>query len=290
MWPKRETPPAAAPAPPAPDPNEGRLAALEQRLDLLERRYDRLRGFIVPAVWDALDRLYERTPEKAEPRCIACDFTGPAAKFGRRVDTCVFGGGRLERLECPECGCVFGPAKYLESPPELVDLDYRLLYVDYSEGDSTAEEIRAFHALQPKPGGVYLNWGSGAWSASVEQLRAQGWDVWGYEPHATVDNPFVVRTRGEIGARFDGIFSNNVIEHLFDPAAQFRDFHAILKPGGRMAHASPCYAWSFAYTRFHVFFPLGEAPRRLGERTGFRLFASEDDEAFRVRVFEAAGG
>ncbi len=107
------------------------------------------------------------------------------------------------------------------------------------------------------------------------------------EPHAEVGCPFVVRRRDELSARFDGIFSNNVIEHLVDPAARFRDFHAISKPGGRMAHASPCDAWSFAYTRFHVFFPLGEAPARLAERSGFKLSAALDDGDFRVRVFDA---
>jgi SAM-dependent methyltransferase len=97
----------------------------------------------------------------------------------------------------------------------------------------------------------------------------------------------VARRREEISARFDGIFSNNVIEHLVDPAAQFREFHRLLKNGGRMAHASPCYAWSFAYSRFHVFFPLGEAAARLAERSGFTLSAAVDDGDFRVRVFDA---
>lgn len=266
---------------------EGALEAVRQRLEALERRHGVLKAFIVPAVWDALDRLYERSPPAAQPQCLACGRAAPAATYSVRVDACVFGGGRLERLECPDCGCVFGPAKYLQTPPELVDLDYRLLYADYSEADSTEEEVRAFHALGPRHGGVYLNWGSGAWSGSVDRLRAEGWDVWGYEPHATVDSPFVVKRREEIGAKFDGIFSNNLIEHLFDPAAQFLDFKGVLKPGGRMAHASPCYAWSYAYTRFHVFFPLGGSPARLAERTGFSLVGAEDDGDFRVRVFEA---
>ena len=281
--------------PEQPNPADARLAALEQALGemegrqkALERRHDALKAFIVPAVWNALDRLYERTEPVGEPTCLACTFTAPAAKFAVRTDACVFGGGKLERLECPSCGCVFGPLKYLQTPPELVDLDYRLLYTDYSEGDSTEAEIRAFRAMGPKPGGVYLNWGSGAWSESVERLRAEGFDVWGFEPHATVDSQFVVQRRDQISAKFDGVFSNNLIEHLFDPAEQFADWKSLLKPGGRMAHASPCYEWSFAYTRFHVFFPLGEAPARLAERTGFRLTGAEDEGEFHVRVFEAA--
>jgi SAM-dependent methyltransferase len=259
--------------------------SLERRLERLESRLDALGGFIQPAFWNLLDRWYAQNGPANPPRCLACDSAGP---FALRHDDCVFGGGRLERLECPDCGCVFGPMKYLELPPGLVDADYRLLYQTYTEGDSTEQEIRAFHALNPKPGGLYLNWGSGAWSASVERLRAQGWDVWGYEPHAETSSPFVVKNRGEVSAKFDGIFSNNVIEHLIDPAAQFADFADVLKDDGRMAHASPCYDWRYAFTRFHVFFPRGDAPERLAARTGYRVTAREDDGDYRVRVFERA--
>nr|WP_293682859.1 hypothetical protein [uncultured Phenylobacterium sp.] len=54
-------------------------------------------------------------------------------------------------------------------------------------------------------------------------LRERGYDVWGYEPHAAEARPHIVTRREEIGAKFDGIFSNNVIEHLLDPAAAFTD-------------------------------------------------------------------
>ena len=175
--------------------------------------------------------------------------------------------------------------KYLRTPPEIVSADYGLLYSFYSEGDSTEEELRAFELLDPKPGGLYLNWGSGAWSRSVEILRERGYDVWGYEPNALIDSPFVVKRREEVSARFDGIFSNNVIEHLFSPQAQFIEFRDLLKDGGRMVHASPCYEWSYAFTRFHVFFPLGNAPKRLAEKTGFELTRSVDDGTFQARVF-----
>ena len=267
--------------------SDDRLAALEKRLAAVEHQHEVLKGFVVPALWDALDRFYDRLGPAGEPRCLACDQARPNDQFAKRHDACVFGGGKLERLECPNCGCVFGPMKYLQTPLPVVEADYRMLYASYSEGDSTENELRAFEALKPRKDGLYLNWGSGAWSASVERLRAEGYDVWGYEPHAEIDNPYVVRNRGEVSAKFDGIFSNNVIEHLFDPAAQFRDFHTILKPGGRMAHASPCYAWTYAYTRFHVFFPLADSPARLAERTGFRLTGAENDGDYRVRVFEA---
>jgi SAM-dependent methyltransferase len=267
--------------------DEERQLEFERRLKQVEARHDALRAFIVPALWNALDRLYAVAPRAEVATCLACAFTAPDEAFAKRNDLCVFGGGRLERLECPQCGCVFGPRKYLETPPDLVGLDYALLYSFYSEADSTDAEIRAFRSLNPTREGVYLNWGSGAWSSSVERLRAEGFDVWGYEPFANVDRPFTVRRREEIGARFDGLFSNNLIEHLFDPFEQFCDYRRVLKPNGLMAHASPCFSWSYAFTRFHVFFPLSQACLRLAERTGFDLVDAVDDGDFRLRLFRA---
>lgn len=80
-------------------------------------------------------------------------------------------------------------------------------------------------------GRLYLDWGcGGAWSRTISQLRREGWDVWGYEPSAEAPGDFVVNQRSAIGAQFDGIFSNNVIEHFRDPVGQFNDFHQLLKP------------------------------------------------------------
>jgi SAM-dependent methyltransferase len=270
----------------AEDPDEPSIPALAARLARLESRERALREFIVPAYWNLLDRVIAGAPATTHAACLACGGSALLAAFKVHEDDCVFGGGRLERLECPACGCIFGPLKYLAMPEALIAADYRLLYTHYQEGDSTDAELRAFELLAPRRDGLYLNWGSGGWSRSVEQLRARGYDVWGYEPNAPADSPFVVRTRGEISARFDGIFSNNVIEHLLDPADQFRDFHRVLTPGGRMVHASPCYRWSYAFTRFHVFFPTGQAPDALAARTGFRIASRTEDGEFRAIVFE----
>jgi hypothetical protein len=260
---------------------------LELRLAMLERGHEALRAFIEPAFWNLVDRVYAQGPPPDTARCLACDLEQRAESFGRRHDQCVFGGGVLERLECPRCGCVFGPLKYLDLTSELVSLDYRLLYTHHREGDSTEHEVRAFQALTPAGDGAYLNWGAGAWSSSIARLRERGWNVWGYEPNLPTDDPFVVSDWRELDTTFDGIFSNNLIEHLPDPAAQFVELRRLLKPGGRMAHASPCFEWSYGFSRFHVFFPLADAPRVLANRTGFDLVDRLDDGDFRVRVFEA---
>lgn len=264
------------------------LSDLAGRLSLLEERYDLLKTFAVRGVWHALDRLYQGGSVARRATCLACGRSADRRRFGVRVDECIFGGGRLERLECPACGCVFGPLNVLEAPAGWIAADYRLLYAFYSEADSTDEEVRTFEALEPDRSGVYLNWGAGAWSRSVEVLRSRGYDVWGYEPNASAKRPFIVTSRDEIGAKFDGIFSNNVVEHLPDPASQFREFKGLLKPGGRMAHATPCFEWSYAFTRFHVFFPLRDSIERLARRTGFSLTHRFDEGEYRARVFDQA--
>jgi 2-polyprenyl-3-methyl-5-hydroxy-6-metoxy-1,4-benzoquinol methylase len=121
----------------------------------------------------------------------------------------------------------------------------------------------------------------------VAALRQQGFEVWGYEPTAPETGNFVVKSRQEISARFDGIFSNNVIEHFRAPVEQFADFKAILKPGGVMAHSSPCYEYSHDYTRFHTLFLTGRSPFVLAERAGFKATRAASESAYINFVFEA---
>jgi hypothetical protein len=223
-------------------------------------------------LWTALDHAYERVLPGLTITCIVCGHADKRDGFGIHVDTCVFGGGRLERYLCPSCGCIFGPQKYLDLSDAAVDADYRFLYSYYSESDSSETEIRTFESLAPRRTGLYLDWGcGGVWSRTVASLRESGWDVWGYEPSAPVSGNCVVRTRAEISATFDGIFSNNVIEHFRQPVETFRDFHSLLADDGVMAHSSPCFEKSHTYTRFHTLFLTGKSPFILAERTGFEV-------------------
>lgn len=261
---------------------------LNRRLAALEADHADLRELAISGLWHTLDRIYALAGDDLKPACPACGKARGLRSYGRRTDRDMFGGGELNRLACPACECVFGPLAAIYAPTEFIGADYRLLYARYSESDSTDDEVRAFEALNPRKDGLYLNWGAGQWSRSVEVLRERGYDVWGYEPYGREARPFTVTNRAEISAQFDGIFSNNVIEHLLRPADEFRDMATCLKPDGAMAHASPCYAWSYADTRFHVFFPLGKSPEALAARTGFKVTARIDDGPFRARIFSRA--
>ncbi len=260
---------------------------IEERLARLEERQALLRDGLMRSFWAQADRLDALTLPGRRARCPICDREESRERLEMRIDHCQFGGGRLERYVCQGCGAVFGPMKFLDLPPEMVSIDYRLLYDGYAESDSTASEIRAFRSLRPDGSGPYLNWGCGRWSRSITALRAEGYDVWGYEPAAPpMEGSFVVGDKGYISATFAGIFSNNVIEHMLKPVEEFRYFHSILKPGALMAHASPCYEYAYSFTRFHVIFLTGDAPEVLAERSGFRVVGRDQEGEFINCVFE----
>jgi FkbM family methyltransferase len=160
------------------------------------------------------------------------------------------------------------------SPTDLA-WEYRLHYRGYSESDCTAAELRAFYALNPQKGKHYLNWGAGGWSQTIPLLRGLGFEVWGYDPYIdhslSSENDFFINRDEIFLRRFDGIFSNNVIEHAPDPVGFLVDTRNLLRPGGSLAHASPCWEYSFEYTRFHLYFFPGRCREILFNKAGLAL-------------------
>jgi len=243
----------------------------------LEARMDSLAAFVTAAHWQTVDLLYEPTLAVRVIGCPLCGHTSTRDGYDVRESECQFGGGRLERYQCPDCDLVFGPLKMLDLTNHMLDADYRLLYETYREANSLQAETRAFRACNPTVGGLYLDWGCGAWSGTVDALRAEGWDVWGFEPSVPPESPFIAGSRGGISASFEGIFSNNVIEHLRDPVAEFLAMKEHLKPGGVMVHATPCYDLLYENTRFHTSFYLGRSVEVLAEKVGLDVVGRERD-------------
>jgi len=255
----------------------------------LERQLELVEKYSVQSFWLTLDALYEKTLQKRRLECIICDHADDRQGFEIVSDTCQFGGGHLERYRCPNCDTIFGPMKYLDLPESFVGIDYEMLYSRYSEADLTEIEVPAFHSLNPKREGRYLNWGCGAWSKSVDVLRAEGWDVWGFEPSAgSSAKPYIMTSREQLAESYDGIFSNNVIEHFREPVTQFEEFYRLLTPQGVMAHSSPCYVYCYPFTRFHVYFPIGRSPEILARRTGFEIISTSSISQYINKVFVKA--
>ena len=219
-------------------------------------------------VLDALDGLL--FPPATPVKCLVCGHEAPKSTYETRISECIFGGGRLERFVCPECGCVFGPLKMMALTPNQLAAEYVQNYSVYRETDCTFLERPTFMALKPTKNGVYLNYGAGAWNHTTVELREAGYTVYDFEPYApTGDRPWVIRSKDELGKmKFDGIFSNDLIEHFQHPVESLLEMKKLLKPGGVMAHTTGCYDYEYEYTRFHYAFFLGKSLSILSNRIG----------------------
>lgn len=260
--------------PPEKSPDEQLASAVREIKDSADLGYKQLLRHQISVKWDMVD-LFERQrlPDLALV-CPLCEYRGEVARFGRFVTGCIFEGGTLVRHQCPECDLIFGAEKMLSLSEAELSRDYEWHYRIFSEGDSTAQEIRAFQALEPEKDRVYLNWGTGAWSKTIDLLRQDGWNVYGYEPHssATVSSSYVISSMEQLSSmRFDGIFSNNVLEHLRYPVRELSAMRDLLKSGGKMSHATPCFEYLYEFTRFHLYFYLGRSRTLLATKAELNI-------------------
>lgn len=217
-----------------------------------------------------LDRLL---PAADALSCPVCGRSHPPSAGSVKASACVFGGGPLVRQVCPDCDTIFGTRRMLRMSAEDLGREYRELYATYEEGDSTVSEIASFRLMELRPGGRYLNYGCGRWSRSIPALRAEGYDVIGYEPfsHEGALPAYVKTSEAELASlKFDGILTHNILEHVQDPVAFNLRLGSWLRPGGRIVHATPCYEYAFEYTRFHVLFLPGRSAEVLAARSGMK--------------------
>ncbi|WP_448646091.1 class I SAM-dependent methyltransferase [Pseudomonas mohnii] len=255
--------------------------AIADRISTLQK--ETVRGQIA-SQWRVIDHVESLLPSPSSMMCELCGISHPSSAFNVLESHCVFGGGRLIRHQCPDCDAVFGPSKMLGLSTAELSQEYAVHYSVYQEGDSTDLEIRTFHALNPTKEGIYLNFGAGGWSKSVQILREQGWNVLAYEPHhsgAAAHETYVISSEGDLNAiKFDGIFSNNVLEHFRHPLDEMRSMSRLLKPGGKMSHTTPCFEYLYEFTRFHLFFYLGRSRQVLAEKAGLLIDSYTEDGEF----------
>ncbi|MBU0538662.1 MAG: class I SAM-dependent methyltransferase [Gammaproteobacteria bacterium] len=255
--------------------------AIKDRISTLQQ--ETVRGQIA-SQWRIIDHVESLLPSTSSLVCQLCGVLYPFSAFKVLESQCVFGGGRLIRHQCPDCDVVFGPSKMMGLSTSELSQEYAVHYSVYQEGDSTDLEIRTFHALNPIKEGVYLNFGAGGWSKSVQILREQGWNVFAYEPHhsgAAAHEAYVISSERDLSAiKFDGIFSNNVLEHFRHPLNEMRSMSRLLKPGGKMSHTTPCFEYLYEFTRFHLFFYLGRSRQVLAEKADLLIDSYTVDGEF----------
>lgn len=236
---------------------------------------------IMLAKWKIIDHLEEECISEDDPlTCIICDYRAERHTFDTLETDCIFYGGHLVRYICPNCGAVFGPDKFLKRTQQQIDDDYCVHYLGFSEGDSSYKEERAFHMLKPEKEKLYLNYGCGQWSHTLQKLREQGYNVYGYEPYSPEeDNPYMITSKDELmKMRFDGIFSNDLLEHLTDPVHDLKDMaDVLLSEDSKMSHCTSCFTYKYEYTRFHTCFFLGDSVKYMSEKADLKILEKCDD-------------
>jgi 2-polyprenyl-3-methyl-5-hydroxy-6-metoxy-1,4-benzoquinol methylase len=133
----------------------------------------------------------------------------------------------------------------------------------------------------------------------VELAQKAGWDAWGVEPSTWAAEEARKRSlnvlTGTLGEAqlpadsFDVVTMWDVIEHLTDPAAEIRQIHRVLKPGGIFAvHTIDIESW-FArlmgkrwpwLMEMHLYYFSPQTLGRMVEQTGFQVIRSSAQGRF----------
>lgn len=235
---------------------------------------------LVKVKWKEIDRSCKETERPDDLlTCKICGHTEERQKLKTMVSQCQFNGGRLVRYICPQCGAIFGPTKFSSLSQQEIDDDYLIHYYGFDEANLQWKEEEAFFMLNPAKEKLYLDYGCGRWSKTVMKLRNMGYQVYGYEPYAPENgNPYIITDWDELRHyRFDGIFSNDLLEHLLDPVESLKQMKLLLKDSrGKMAHSTSCYAYRYEITRFHTFFFTGNSVEVLARRAGLTILDHRD--------------
>lgn len=263
------------------DDQDGSLVEIHRENELINNKMGAMAREIMLAKWKIIDHTEEDRLSENDPlTCIICGYQAERYTFQTLETDCIFYGGHLVRYICPSCGAVFGPDKFLRRTQQQIDDDYCVHYLGFSEGDSSYKEERAFYMLKPEKEKVYLNYGCGHWSNTLQDLREQGYQVYGYEPYSPEDdNPYMITDKDQLmKMRFDGIFSNDLLEHLLDPVRDLKEMTDILlDKDGKMSHCTSCYTYKYEYTRFHTCFFLGDSVKYMSEKADLRIVEKCDD-------------
>lgn len=250
---------------------EADIGEVRERVSRIESKLDELIRYTIQQRWASQDACTEKSENKTLICCI-CNFSAPVSAYKTVESQCMFNGGVLIRYICPRCGTIFGPAKMLELTPSELDQEYRIHYSVYEEGDSTDRELKAFFSLNPIPEGKYLIYGCGEWSKTIPILRSQGFDVEGFDPYVDKNDHIITDLNVLRQRQYDGIMTNNLLEHLTDPVQSFMLFRELLSgPRALMVHSTPCYEYSYEFTRFHLFFFTGTSVDVLCKRCGLEV-------------------
>lgn len=193
--------------------------------------------------------------------CYICEYSSTI--FEKYISKCNLPswhyGKELLRYKCPNCGVIFGTLEMIHLSLNELKESYIKLYKEYHESDSTARDIVVFNYLELKPGQTTINWGSGYKTNIVNVAKEQDITVIPYDPFMG---------NSELTGKYDGIFSNNMMEHLQNPVAELKKMKGYLKDDGVMIHKTPCWKYCYTQTEYHLYFFEGKSVEIMAEKVG----------------------
>ena len=173
-------------------------------------------------------------------------------------------------LRCARCLLTF-------LAPELrLNAEAERAHYGTHENDPADARYRAFLARlatplaeRLAPGAEGLDFGSGPQPVLAMMMREQGFDVRAYDP-------FFFPDADELRRSYDFIACSETAEHFFDPAAEFAQLDAMLRPGGWLGVMTELLAddaaftgWRYARDPTHVSFYRMETMRWIAARFGW---------------------
>lgn len=165
----------------------------------------------------------------------------------------------LIRHQCSICDTIFGSQEMLNLSSEKLSKAYQNIYNSgHREGDTTDMELFLFENLQPQTNGTYLNWGAGT-NRTSNEIAKKGYRLLSYDPGIPPSVPGYITIDYAKTLKFDGIISNNVLDHMQDPIGSMLFMKSLLKSDGVMIHASDGFQYVIDYTKFHLYFFVGRS-------------------------------
>jgi glycosyltransferase involved in cell wall biosynthesis/predicted O-methyltransferase YrrM/cyclopropane fatty-acyl-phospholipid synthase-like methyltransferase/Tfp pilus assembly protein PilF len=150
------------------------------------------------------------TTETANANCPVCGAASPLAVVKKETSY----------HRCPQCDCVFT----LSIDPKITETENSGYPARHDQKQDSFRLLRLLAALGRRPEKI-VDFGCGH-GETTRFLQAQGFDAVGIDKDTQVQ-------LSDIGDEsIDGIIMVEVIEHLYEPHAIFRQFNRILKTGG----------------------------------------------------------
>lgn len=205
-------------------------------------------------------------------KCKICNTNLDLSKCQVFMATCFLTQAPLKRFKCSTCGVIFGTIDMILKTSEQMKSDYVFCDSVFKDNNSIDYETQTFNSLKPDKGGLYLNFGCGYNCTTIPTLRSSGWNIVGFEPFVPGPNPgpYIIQNKQELlKYKFDGIISNNLLEHLQDPVQDLLFMKSLLKDkSGLMAHSTANYKYLYEYSKYHLYFFVDKAVNYMCQSAG----------------------